>query len=408
MSPSAGLTAAAAAAEQPSQGPGWGAFVGGVLLGSTVAAGAAYLAVRYASSASSAAADELRRKERRRPGRIQSGTGRDSAPSGKPLARANTDLYYANGVEDELLEVDRVASPSPRQSVLVGAGGSANGWADGGGSAAGRPPRPKSSPRMPVPMLGPPSGRAGETDAAFTDGTPPGLRGRINEVSESEAAALSGSGQRPAHLYAGPANRSNTAAAEYLRNQGFTFPTMLAAGASPGQAQLLQSAPWFVPPLSLDGRAGSATLPPGFVPSLQPSGSMPAGAAGTAALSGSANQVVVGSYPAAITAQAPPATGTITTADAMATEGRIIEDAAMHEQYVRVITPEPAPTEETEEVCYLLRQSLDMRNKWLFRPQVGGRCAAPAWCIGHLQCAGPAAWPAAGLLSPVCASRRGE
>ena len=71
MSPSAGLTAAAAAAEQPSQGPGWGAFVGGVLLGSTVAAGAAYLAVRYASSASGGAADELRRagKERRRPGR---------------------------------------------------------------------------------------------------------------------------------------------------------------------------------------------------------------------------------------------------------------------------------------------------------------------------------------------------
>lgn len=225
---------------------------------------------------------------------IQSGTGRDSGPSGKPLARANTDLYYANGVEDELLEVDRMASPSPRQSALMGAGGSVNGWAEGGAAAAaGRPPRPKSSPRMPAPMLGPPSGRAGETDAAFTDGTPPGLRGKMNEVSESEAAALSGSGQRPVHLYAGPANRSNTAAAEYLRNQvggtgsgtstsaststggskagasgllllarlthasaashalatlpsrcqGFTFPTMLAAGASPGQAQLLQAAP---------------------------------------------------------------------------------------------------------------------------------------------------------------------
>lgn len=38
-------------------------------------------------------------------------------------------------------------------------------------------------------------------------------------------------------------------------------------------------------------------------------------------MSGAANQLVVGSYPAAITAQAPPATGTITTADAMATEG---------------------------------------------------------------------------------------
>ena len=70
MSPSAGLTAAAAAAEQHGQGPGWGAFVGGVLLGSTMAAGAAYLAVRYASSA--AAADEQRRggkEQRRRPGR---------------------------------------------------------------------------------------------------------------------------------------------------------------------------------------------------------------------------------------------------------------------------------------------------------------------------------------------------
>jgi hypothetical protein len=60
--------------------------------------------------------------------------------------------------------------------------------------------------------------------------------------------------------------------------------------------------------------------------------------------------MVVPSYPAPITAQAPPTTQTVTTADAMATEGRIIEDAAMHEQYVRVITPMPAPTEETEEV----------------------------------------------------------
>ena len=124
--------------------------------------------------------------------------------------------------------MDRVASPSPRQSVLVAAGGAgaANGWGDGSG--AGRPPRPKASPRMSAAQLAPPAGRAGETDAAFTDGTPPGLRGGLNEVSESEAAALSGSGQRPAHLYAGPANRSNTAAAEYLRNQ--------VGGAVPGAA----------------------------------------------------------------------------------------------------------------------------------------------------------------------------
>ena len=33
----------------------------------------------------------------------------------------------------------------------------------------------------------------------------------------------------------------------------------------------------------------------------------------------------------------------------------------MHDQYCRVITPEPIPTEETEEVCYLLRQAMDLR-----------------------------------------------
>lgn len=62
---------AEASTSAPSQ-PGWGLFVGGVLLGSAVAAGAAYAAVRYGSSA--AAADDLKRAasgrlERRRPGR---------------------------------------------------------------------------------------------------------------------------------------------------------------------------------------------------------------------------------------------------------------------------------------------------------------------------------------------------
>lgn len=50
----------APAVPSTSQGPGWGIFVGGVLLGSTVAAGAAYLAVRYGASAA-ASADEWRR-----------------------------------------------------------------------------------------------------------------------------------------------------------------------------------------------------------------------------------------------------------------------------------------------------------------------------------------------------------
>lgn len=40
---------------------------------------------------------------------------------------------------------------------------------------------------------------------------------------------------------------------------------------------------------------------------------------------------------------------------------QIIEDAAIHENYCRVITPEPAINEETEDVCALLKQCLDMR-----------------------------------------------
>ena len=40
---------------------------------------------------------------------------------------------------------------------------------------------------------------------------------------------------------------------------------------------------------------------------------------------------------------------------------QIIEEAAVHEQYCRVITPEPAINEEAEDVCALLKQCLDMR-----------------------------------------------
>ena len=41
---------------------------------------------------------------------------------------------------------------------------------------------------------------------------------------------------------------------------------------------------------------------------------------------------------------------------------QIIEDAAVHEQYSRVITPEPAINEETEDVCALIQQCLDLRR----------------------------------------------
>ena len=40
----------------------------------------------------------------------------------------------------------------------------------------------------------------------------------------------------------------------------------------------------------------------------------------------------------------------------------------MHEQYCRVITPEPAINEETEEVTFLLQQCLELRHACLLLP----------------------------------------
>ena len=66
----------------------------------------------------------------------------------------------------------------------------------------------------------------------------------VHEVSESDVGAMAGgSGQRGAHIYAGPADRANQAAAGYLRNQSFSFPSMLVTLASPAQQQLMQTAP---------------------------------------------------------------------------------------------------------------------------------------------------------------------
>ena len=59
-----------------------------------------------------------------------------------------------------------------------------------------------------------------------------------------------------------------------------------------------------------------------------------------------------------------------TTQDVLATEGRIIEDAALHEHYNRVFTPELPQSEESEDVCNMLKQALDEREKWVFKPKV--------------------------------------
>ena len=48
-----------------------------------------------------------------------------------------------------------------------------------------------------------------------------------------------------------------------------------------------------------------------------------------------------------------------------------IEQAAvLYDDYCRVITPENLLTDESEEVCTMLMECLELRRKWLFRTQV--------------------------------------
>lgn len=209
------------------------------------------------------------------------GRGAENGHAGKAgLNRAGTDLYYyANGVVPENFEdgaeASLRASPSPR-----------HGQAGGGWDGTGRPPRPGSkvalalSPRMAAQQGQDPEAAFGpfepESDTGFTD-QPAGLpRSRpTNELSESEAAAMTDQASRPATLYTGPADRSNQAAAGYLRNQGFTFPTMLSGTASPGQQQLMQGAPR-VRPCTAGGGAGEGVgrLPAGCVMCAPAQGAM--------------------------------------------------------------------------------------------------------------------------------------
>ena len=40
---------------------------------------------------------------------------------------------------------------------------------------------------------------------------------------------------------------------------------------------------------------------------------------------------------------------------------QILEEAALHERYTRVISTEPALNDETEDVCALLKECIDLR-----------------------------------------------
>jgi hypothetical protein len=150
-----------------------------------------------------------------------SGNARTSiGDNGKALTRANTDLYYANGGSvDDLVRAAEGAANG-------GSGAAANGHAHGGTPRGKPPPRYGGANggeggEHPHAHLAPPHARhyalpGTETEAMLSEDNAAGhhgLPGRLralHEVSESEAGALAGRNEhRPAHIYAGPAERSN-------------------------------------------------------------------------------------------------------------------------------------------------------------------------------------------------------
>lgn len=161
--------------------------------------------------------------------------------------------------------------------------------------------------------LSPRGGSPGlETDYYATESDSRPIHGNgILGHSESEAGGHLA--HRPAALYAGPSERGNPAAAQYIRQASYqsfalvgqpgALPGAPAAGQYPGAAPPNGGAAGHTPAALADGRA-------------------------VASQQGAPHNVVVPSYPGPISAQPPPALATITTADAMATEGRLLRVGA--------------------------------------------------------------------------------
>ena len=162
-------------------------------------------------------------------------------------------------------------------------------------------------------------------------------------VSESEGGQSMG----PA-IYAGPADRSNPALHDALRHT-VQYPFVQKNHAGAGKSHQPGST-------EIHGHTGlpRAASVPVNVHSVQQSKFEGFGQSSTPKSAAGANKKALRQ----------------TTQDVLATEGRIIEDAALHEHYNRVLTPEMPQSEEAEDVCHMLRQALDERQKWVFKPHV--------------------------------------
>lgn len=327
----------------------WSTFAAGILLGSAIATGSAFLALRYkhvllpSNGGLDDDQDGHKAASKKRNNRAQSPSMRhmsygskrsiasNEANGGSHLSRSETERYYE----------------TPGRDIVINTRG-----------ALGTPLTPADTSRPVMPHPSPMSPGIGKpTSGARYNGVNghqgrPGLV-RQDTMSESDAMTTSASPHSQPVLYAGPADRANPAVHEALLHTTF-IPS--------GHMQWHPAAPLPSPPLVPQGVPGAL----GHTSSL----ATPSHGVGPHMNGGAHHQLIPGQLTVAPSAAA---TGghqqaSVTTADALATEGRIIEDAALHEQYSRVILPEPTGTEETEEVCWMLQRALDIRKKWLFNP----------------------------------------
>jgi hypothetical protein len=387
----------------------WATFAGGVLLGTAVAAGGTYFALKYAPSLRSRSLEPSEGE----PGATQlpkhpsskrrQGTPRNASPAPRhppprraSLAQPQHDSGSSNGIARTLTS-DLYYYQTPARDAVPPSGMSNgnphththhHGSTDATRDRATAPARRNGT----LPQRPPVALAFEETDTAALDVAGASTR---DTMSESDAATMLSHHREPA-IYAGPSDRANFFAAhEALRHTSHAnLPSLLAGPQYTQPTNTHQSNHSHMALSSLPNAShghphhphhhnNNAASTPGSnqrTPGSNHRGPVPYGEspAGTSAQGRSSLQLATGTpspAPASTLAHThahahgsvPPAPlPHVTTADALATEGRIIEDAALHEQYARVITPEAAPTEETEEVCWLLQRALDARRRWVF------------------------------------------
>ncbi|KAK9824634.1 hypothetical protein WJX72_011865 [[Myrmecia] bisecta] len=311
----------------------WLVFVGGVTIGAAVAVGATYAALRIFSAEGNS--ELLKPRKQRRNSTSRSSSPRRSRAKyhrNDQVAAEEQDYYPQNHSTPAALDTQR----SHAQDATT------PGRPTNGRRFRGQQLNGVDHARSPRAAARYANEQATDDEWMQTSELPaPALTTARSNVSVDDQFLLN---NRPIHPYVNPADRSNAAAMETLKEHSMQA----------GQLQMLQNQKQHSqnhPNTSLAHAATHAHLVP----------------------------------PPVHHVPAPPPNHTINTANQMVEEGKIIEEAAMHEQYCRVITPEPMINEETEEVCALLKQCYELRAKWLFTPakspeDMGSvpECAAPS------------------------------